>query len=68
MSNIQQVIVRLLTDDLFRRKVQLGGEAVIQEYCLTAEESAIIAQLDLEQWANRPKISERDRSGGVKRR
>ena len=69
MTNVQQVLVRLNTDVMFRNSVQQKGILALEEYNLSPREVAIISKLDLSQWieiaANGP-ITPGDAGGSVR--
>jgi len=69
MTNVQQVLVRLNTDVIFRNSVQQKGILALEEYNLSPSEVAIISNLDLSQWteisANGP-ITPGDAGGTIR--
>jgi hypothetical protein len=50
MTIVQEVLVRLNTDEAFRNAVQQQGEVALQEYNLSANEVAVLRGLDLAGW------------------
>jgi hypothetical protein len=49
MTQLQQVLARLLTDIEFRNNVQVNGETALCEYMLSIEDLAALRKLDFTQ-------------------
>jgi ABC-type uncharacterized transport system substrate-binding protein len=69
MTNLQQVLARLNSDETFRRSVQRQGALALQEYNLSVNEIAALSGLDLSQWteiaANGP-VGPNDNGGSIR--
>ncbi len=69
MTQVQQVLARLNTDETFRSSVQRQGELALQEYNLSANEIAAVGRLDLAQWTDitaNSSIGPNDAGGSVR--